>query len=213
MVELADWESGLRIGSCGLWRRQTGCTVKAFSDGRAWRRWRRFCWLCCLPHKRPPKLLEAQSAPAAPTGLSVSRADGTVTASWDAPAGATKYHVTYSTDGGGSWHAPVNDNVTATSITFSADNAKSYTVGVRAGNDHGQWSAWTNSPPAGPYTPPNTNPPDAVDGVTLSRSGNTLTAAWELSRRRDEVPRNLLGQQRPELEPVRLWRRGRQRGH
>ena len=48
---------------------------------------------------------------------------------------------------------------------------------MRAGNAHG-WSGWKNSPPAGPYTPPDTSPPDAVDGVTLSRSGATLTAAW-----------------------------------
>ena len=50
------------------------------------------------------------------------------------PGGATKYHVTYTTDGGGSWHAPVDDhtNVPTNSLTFSADNSKTYMVGVRA---------------------------------------------------------------------------------
>ena len=82
--------------------------------------------------------------------MTLTRADGTVTASWDAPTGATKYHVTYTTDGG-SWHAPVNGhaNVTTSSLTFSADNAKSYIVGVRAGNSAGD-SGWVNSAPAAP---------------------------------------------------------------
>ena len=101
----------------------------------------------------------ASEAPDAVSSVSITRADGSVTASWDAPSGAAKYHVTYSDDGGSSWHAPVDDhrNVTATSITFTADNAKSYVVGVRAGNEHG-WSGWVNSPSSGPYTPPAPDP-------------------------------------------------------
>ena len=77
-----------------------------------------------------------------PSHVSLTRADGAITASWPAVAGATKYHVTYSTDGGASWHAPVDDhwNVPTNSLTFTADNATSYTVGVRAGNDSGSWS-------------------------------------------------------------------------
>ena len=112
--------------------------------------------------------------------MSLTRADGTVTASWPAVSGATKYHATYSTDGGGSWHAPVDDhtNITTTSITFNADNAKPYIVGLRAGNDNGQWSGWRNSPEAGPYTPPDANPPAAVGSITLNRSDATLTVSW-----------------------------------
>ena len=37
---------------------------------------------------------EAQSPPATPSSVSLTRADGTVTASWPAVSGATKYHVT-----------------------------------------------------------------------------------------------------------------------
>ena len=97
----------------------------------------------------------AQSPPGSVSAVSLSRADGTVTAAWPAVAGATKYHVTYSTDGGASWHAPVADhqNVPTNSLTFSADNAKTYVVGVRAGNDGG-WGGWRNSPSAGPFVPP-----------------------------------------------------------
>ena len=121
------------------------------------------------------------SPPDSVSSVSLSRADGTVTASWNAPAGATHYHVTYN-DGSG-WHAPVDDhrNVRTTSISFSADNAKTVVVGVRAGNEHG-WSGWVNSAASGPYTPPNSppaNPPAAVASVTLTRADGTATASWD----------------------------------
>ena len=107
----------------------------------------------------------------------MTRADGTVTASWDAVSGATKYHSMYSDDDRGSWHGPVDDhtNIQTTSITFSADNAKSIIVGVRAGNDHG-WSDWRDSPSVGPYTP---TPPDAVSSVSVTRADGTVTASWD----------------------------------
>ena len=114
------------------------------------------------------------SAPGAVSSVTVTRADGTITASWDAVSGATKYHAMYSDDDRGSWHGPVDDhtNIQTTSITFSADNAKSVIVGVRAGNDHG-WSAWTDSPTVGPYTP------GAVSSVTVTRADGTVTASWD----------------------------------
>ena len=103
----------------------------------------------------PPQTPDPPDPPATPSSVTVTRADGSLTASWDAVDGASKYHVTYSDDGGKSWHAPVDDhmNVPTNSLTFSVDNAKSYIIGVRAGNDAG-WSGWRNSPSAGPYTPP-----------------------------------------------------------
>ena len=123
----------------------------------------------------------AQSAPAMPGAITLTRADGAVAASWEPVAGATKYHVAYSADGGASWHAPVNDNanVPTSSIGFSADNAKTYIVGVRAGNDAG-WSGWRNSTPAGPYTPPAPLTKPAKPGaVTLTRADGTVAASWE----------------------------------
>ena len=135
----------------------------------------------------PSSGVEAQSPPATPASVSLSRADGSLTASWPAVAGATKYHATYSTDGGGSWHAPVNNhtNIPTNSITFNADNAKSYIVGVRAGNDNDQWSGWRNSPSAGPYQPDPTptptlapQPPSPVASVSLTRADGTVTADW-----------------------------------
>ena len=115
--------------------------------------------------------------PGAVSSVTVTRADGTVTASWDAVPGATKYHSMYSDDDRGSWHGPVDDhtNIQTTSITFSADNAKNIIVGVRAWNDNG-WSAWTDSPTVGPYTPP---PPGAVPSVSVTRADGTVTASWD----------------------------------
>ena len=121
-----------------------------------------------------------QSPPERVSSVSLSRADGEVTADWPAVSGATKYHVTYSTDGGKSWHAPVDDhtNVPTNSLTFSADNAKSYVVGVRAGNDVG-WGGWRNSPAAGPFVPPVQQlPPERVSSVSLSRADGEVTADW-----------------------------------
>ena len=123
--------------------------------------------------------LTAQAAgPGGVSSVTLTRADGTVTATWDAVDGATKYHVTYTTDGGSSWHAPVADhtNVPTNTLTFDADNAKTYIVGVRAGNDHG-WGGWRNSAAAGPFTPP--PPPGAVASVSVTRSDGSLTASWD----------------------------------
>ncbi len=112
----------------------------------------------------------AESAPGAVSSVAVTRGDGTATAKWDAPAGATKYHVTYSSDDGASWSLAALEH-TSTSITISVDNAKSYIVGVRAGNEHGWSNTWVNSPPSGPYTPP------APPSVTAERNADKVSAS------------------------------------
>ncbi len=123
----------------------------------------------------------AQSPPAGVAYVSVERADGKLTASWNAAARATNYHITYSADGGRSWSLAALKH-TGTSITISGvDNSKSYVVGVRARNAHGD-SGWRNSSAIGPYHPPKPKPapkPPARPGVvTLSRADGTLTAFW-----------------------------------
>ena len=134
-------------------------------------------WYVSAIPEEPPS-----DPPGAISAVSVTREDGSLTASWDAPDGATKYHATYTDDGGKSWHAPVDDhtNIPTNSLTFSVDNAKTYVIGVRAGNDAG-WSGWRNSPSAGPYIPPNTptNPPATPSSVTVTRSDGSLTATWD----------------------------------
>ena len=120
-----------------------------------------------------PSIPLAQSAPSTPSAVTVTRADGTLTATWPAVGGATKYHVTYTSNNKQSWSLAAL-NHTTTSITISGDNAKTYIVGVRAGNDD-DWSDWRDSAPAGPYTPP---APGPVASVTVTRADGTLTATW-----------------------------------
>ena len=126
-------------------------------------------------------LSEAQSAPATPGPITITRADGTLTASWDAVSGASKYHITYTGDHKSSWQGPdCGANCTSNSITIAVDNAKTYYVAVRAGNDNG-WSGWRNSSAASPFVPPTPEPiqPPATPGsITITRSDGTLTATW-----------------------------------
>ena len=126
-----------------------------------------------------PASAQSNTPPATPSSVSLTRADGTVTASWPAASGATKYHVTYSSDHKQGWTA-ASVSHTGTSVTISgADNAKSYIVAVRAGNDAGQWSGWRNSDAIGPYTPnPTPNPPATPSSVTVTRADGTVTASW-----------------------------------
>ena len=127
----------------------------------------------------------AEQPPATPSSVTVTRGDGTLTASWGAVDGATSYHVTYSSDGKGSWSLAAL-NHSSTSITIGVDNTKTYVVGVRARNDSGD-SGWRNSPSAGPYTPPRSEPtptpepekpPARPSSVAVTRSDGTLTASW-----------------------------------
>ena len=127
-------------------------------------------------------LAGAQSSPGTPASVALSRGDGTVTASWPAADGATKYHITYSSDSKQSWTA-ASDNYTGTSITIGgADNAKSYVVAVRAGNSS-SWSGWRNSDAIAPFTPPPVTPPPATQppatpsSVTVTRGDGTVTAS------------------------------------
>ena len=125
-----------------------------------------------------PSSAAAQSPPGAPTSVTVTRADGTLTASWPAVANATAYHVTYSSDNKQSWSLASSSHPGSSITINSADNGKTYTVGVRAGNGAGQWSGWRNSAPAGPYAPdPAPSPPATPSSVTVTRADGTLTAS------------------------------------
>ena len=122
-----------------------------------------------------PSLALAQQPPAKPAAVTVTRAGNTLTATWDAPAGADTYHVTYSSDDGKSWTAAASpaDGHSAASIDIAnIDTTKVYIVGVRAGNAHG-WSGWRNSAPNGPNAPP-----ARPDAVSVTRADGTLTASW-----------------------------------
>ncbi len=115
----------------------------------------------------------------------MTRADGTLTASWPAVEGATSYHVTYSSDGAVSWSLAAFEHPTASITVTGVDNSATYIVAVRARNAAGD-SGWVNSPPAGPYTPtppptttqPPPPPPGAPGEVSVMRGDGTLTASW-----------------------------------
>ena len=132
-----------------------------------------------------PASAQSDTPPATPSSVTVTRADGTVTASWPAVSGATKYHVTYSVDNRQSWTAASGSHATNSITINNADNAKTYIVAARAGNDAGQWSDWRNSAPSGPYTPtpaptptPTPTPPATPSSVTVTRADGTVTASW-----------------------------------
>ena len=115
------------------------------------------------------------SPPATPSSVSVTRGDGTLTATWPSVSGPTSYHVTYTSDNGASWSLAALNHA-STSITIdNADNSATYIVGVRARNPAGD-SGWRNSPAAGPYVPP--VPPAMPSSVSLTRGDGTLTATW-----------------------------------
>ena len=117
----------------------------------------------------------AAQAPATPTSVTVTRGDGTLTATWPAANGATSYHVTYSSDNLASWTA-ASSNHTTTSITIqNVDNSKTYTVAVRALNGNGG-SGWRNSAPSAPS--PSLLPPATPSSITVARADGTLTASW-----------------------------------
>ena len=111
-----------------------------------------------------------------PAEVTLSRADGTLTATWNAPANAAAYHVTYTDNNGQSWSLGAMDHAQTTWTLSNADNDATYVVGVRARNSADDWSGWINSAPSGPYNA--TPPPGAVASVTVSRADGTLTAAW-----------------------------------
>ena len=125
----------------------------------------------------PPIQPDGSTAPpAAPTPISISREDGTLTASWSEPASASKYHVTYSSNNRGSWSAPSCGDNCSNGVTLNnVDNAKTYIVAVRAGNDTG-WSGWSHSAPSGPFGPV---APPTPGPFTVTRADGTLTATWD----------------------------------
>ena len=111
--------------------------------------------------------------------MTLSRADGTLTATWNAPANAAAYHVTYTTNNGQSWSLGAMDHAQTTWTLNDADNSATYVVGVRARNSANAWSGWTNSAAAGPYVPPVTSPPAAPTGLTATAGNGSVVLAWD----------------------------------
>ena len=136
--------------------------MRAGNDSGQWSGWRNSAAIA--PFTPPP---------ATPSSVTVTRSDGTLTVSGYSVNNAAKYHVTYSSNGGQSWTAASDNHAGASIVIAGVDNAKTYIVGVRAGNAAG-WSGWRNSAAAGPYV----TTPNAPSSVTLTRADGTVTASW-----------------------------------
>ena len=143
--------------------------------------------------------------PETPSSVTLTRADGTVTANWPASARAAHYHVTYSSDGGASWSLGASAHAGTTITIEGLDNAKTYIVGVRAGNSGG-WSSWKNSPPADPFDPPTEHltKPEKPTSVTLTRADGTVTATWPAPAGAETYHITYSSQWGRQLEPCRL---------
>ena len=125
------------------------------------------------------------SAPEAVAGMRVVHKGNSLSVSWDAPARATHYDVTYS---GGGVNARAAWNRAGTSLEITCDirerhsncvsGSTTYTVGVRARNAAGE-SAWVNSAPA----PAPQTAPAAVAEVRLTHNGGKLAVAWDAPAR------------------------------
>ena len=123
----------------------------------------------------------ANSPPATPASVTVTRTGNTITIVWDTPSGATKYHANYSSDNGNSWNS-LGVDLTGSGASFgNADPTKTYIVAVRAGNAHG-WSGWRNSAPIQPDG--STSPPAAPQTIGVTRGNGTLTVSWSAPHRR-----------------------------
>ena len=126
----------------------------------------------------PQAAAEPGEVPEAPASVAVTRADGALNVSWPTVAGATSYHVTYTSDNGTSWSLAA-ENHPENSITIrGVDNALTYIVGVRARNAAGG-SGWTNSA-AATFTAP-----DPVASVTAVHKGSSLDVSWPAAARAD----------------------------
>ena len=116
----------------------------------------------------------------APSSITVTRGNGTLTATWPAVTGAAAYHVTYSGTHKQSWLLGALNHTSNTITITGVDNATSYYVAARARNAYNKWSRWTDSALAGPYTLPSPSPTPlaAPANVAVRRTGSTLVVTW-----------------------------------
>ena len=138
----------------------------------------------------------ASGPPDAPTGLSATAGDGSVTLVWNDPSDSTIVRYEYAVNhndtptgnlsGWGQWQS-ISPSVT--SQTFGGlTNGREYRYRLRAVNSHG---AGANAPTARPWyvaatprkapTQPPATPPDAPSSVSVTRGDfgqGTLTVSW-----------------------------------
>jgi fibronectin type 3 domain-containing protein len=113
-------------------------------------------------------------APAAPTGLTATPGNASVTLSWTAPAGAASYNVYRGTTAGGESATPIATGVVAASYTDSGlTNGTKYFYKVAAVNAGGT-SALSAEASATPEPPA----PAAPTGLTATPGNTFVTLSW-----------------------------------
>ena len=122
--------------------------------------------------------------------ITVTHNGSSLTVTWDAPARATHYDVTYTNTGNGeTGRAALNRAGTSLTITCDIragyenqhciDAAATYTVGVRARNAAGE-SAWANSASVSPPAPVQpATAPDPVGAIGVTHKGSSLEVTWD----------------------------------
>jgi fibronectin type 3 domain-containing protein len=114
-------------------------------------------------------------APSAPTGLTASPSNASVTLSWAASAGATSYNVKRSSASGGP-HATIATGVTTTSyINTGLANGTTYYYVVSAVNANGE-GANSSEASATPLAPP-----AAPTGLTATAGNAQVSLTWTAS--------------------------------
>ena len=185
------WE--VRQGAEGAWTATGGTarthTVTGLTNGNSYTFYVRATGLLpVLKGNVSAGVTETAGAPAAPAAVASVRVlhkGNKLSVSWDAPARATHYDVTYTNTGSGQ-NARAAWNRAGESLEITCDvrpdhlgqycvnAAGTYTVGVRARNAGGE-SAWVNSAAAAFSAPP------APASVSVTHNGGSLSVSWPAS--------------------------------
>ena len=143
----------------------------------------------CRTDVRPPPTLEANSPPAAPTGLAAAAGDGKITLTWNNPDDSSitryEYNVNHNDTSTGNlsgwtpWYTVPGSGVSTTSYTFTGlTNGREYRYHLRAVNANG---ASVGAPASGPpwfvKAVPNA-PPDAPTGLAAAAGVRSVTLTW-----------------------------------
>ena len=144
---------------------------------------------CRFPNFSPPRaLLEANSAPAAPTGLAAAAGDQSITLTWTDPGDASitryEYNVNHNDTSTGNlsgwspWTAISGSGSTTTSHQFTGlTNGREYRYHLRAVNANGESVGAPNAPPWFVKAVP-AGPPAAPTGLTATAGDKSVTLSW-----------------------------------
>ncbi len=140
-------------------------------------RWWRSSWAALVLF---PFDAQGQQPPGDPASVSLTRADGTLTATWPAVSGrraTTSRTAPTAAQAGASPPPTIPPAGAATRASRSAPSrtARPYIVGVRAKNPWGG-SGWLNSAPIDPYAP---SAPDTPTGLTATAGDGSVTLTWD----------------------------------